>query len=496
MEAVLLRAIVLALAWVVLAHLPDLAFGLLLPVPFVWIPALLLCGAGLWLVVAQRPTLMETAQLLDQRFRLHNALGTALELEANEATGFLAERQVALATARARALPDNAWPERNAREWQLFLLLLAGAVLTLLVPSLNHTVTPGSSVAASAPRTHALLAQTVPSLRTMALPGTHMQPLGQHQVPAHGRQETSTRFPDLSATLQVRAGSAQVSSGSGVGALTPGGTQGGVASGASTGRIAPAVGSGSRTGRAASGASAGSGRSAAAGQPGSGSTSGGQGAVGVQAPQAGVQRTSGKNSAKASASQGQSQGGSDLQSGQDGQGSQTSSDGQQAQASNGPNPFGTDAQSTQKKSNSTASSGTARGKGPATRQGDKTQAKTGASTSSHPAPTDQNGPDGLPLHGRGATAPQTKQPPTPAGKAGPARGKQIVLGGQYVLSPGANGPLLVRVVPPAATNDGGLNGVSGSGSGMVQGYVPENDMNLSPDEQSLVRTYFSDGAGP
>jgi hypothetical protein len=219
--------------------------------------------------------------------------------------------------------------------------------------------------------------------------------------------------------------------------------------------------------------------------------------VGVQAPQAGVQRTSSNRSAKGSDGEGQNQAGSDLQSGQDGQGSQTPNGAQQGQASNGPNPFGPDASPAQKVNSATAS-GVPRGKGTTRRQHATTQAKakSAPSTGSHAAPTDQNGPDGLPLHGRDAAASQTKQPPTPTGKAGPARGKQITLGGQYVLSPGANGPVLVRVVPPATPNDGGLSGVSGSGSGTVQGYVPENDTNLSPDEQNLVRNYFSDGAGP
>jgi hypothetical protein len=495
-RVVLLRALTLALVWLLLAQLPDLAFGLRLPVSLVWGPALLLCIAGIWLVIAQRPTILETAQLLDQRFRLHNVLGTALELDAGKVTGFLAERQVARAAAQLRSLPPAAWPVTGAREWQVPLVLLAGVVLASLAPSLSPSGTPGSLRAASSVRSRSILAQVVPALRTATIAGAHTQLPLPRRSQAHGSQPAAARFPDLGATLQVHAGPLQPASGSGNVALTPRGRQPGAANSATRGRIAQTGNSGTPGSSGTSGARTRSGGAMAGGQPGPPNQGSGSGATAVQAPQTGVQHTSGSSTARSNPAQGQNNSTSGSQSdqnGQDAQAGQNTGDTQQAQPHSGLNPFGPAVPSTGQKPASAPSRGTPRSR-QAPRPGSPAQAKEGTSSRTNQAPTDQNGLDALPRRGTGA-GPQTQQPAPHAGKAGPARGKQIILGGQYVLSPGATGPVLVRVVPPSAATGGELNGASGPGSGTVQGYVPENDTALSPEEQNLVRIYFSNGAG-
>jgi hypothetical protein len=493
--AVLLRALACAFAWLLLAHLPDLAFGWRLPGFLLWGPAGALAGIGIWLAMAQRPTLLETAHLLDQRFRLHNALGTALELDAQEAAGFMAERQVARAAAQLRALPPDPWPVTDAREWQAPLVLLAGVLLASFIPSLSHARMPGSSLAAAPSRSRTLIAQSVPALHTAPLSGTHTQPPAQRPVQSHGRQPAAARFPDLGATLQVRAGPLQLAAASGNAALTPGDGQVGAAPNATHGRVAPVAHAGTSGGSEPSGAHAGSGGSVAGGQLGPHGQRSGSGATAVQGPQSGVQHGSGSRTAPPNPLQSQNQG-SGAQADQAEpaiQDTQNTKSTQQAHP--GANPFGSDAPSAAQKAASAPSRGTPRG-GSAPRPASPARAKTGASSRTNPAPTDQNGLDALPRRGRDSGAgPQTKQPALHAVKAGPARGQEVILGGQYVLSPGATGPVLVRVVPPSAAAGGELNGASGPGSSTVQGYVPENDTDVSPEEQNLLRLYFSDGAG-
>jgi hypothetical protein len=63
-----------------------------------------------------------------------------------------------------------------------------------------------------------------------------------------------------------------------------------------------------------------------------------------------------------------------------------------------------------------------------------------------------------------------------------------------LIGNGNKGQEIVRVVPFSAASGPGLNGPNG-GSATVEGYVPEEDMTLAPDEQALVRAYFSNGSG-
>jgi hypothetical protein len=53
----------------------------------------------------------------------------------------------------------------------------------------------------------------------------------------------------------------------------------------------------------------------------------------------------------------------------------------------------------------------------------------------------------------------------------------------------------VRVIPYGAQPGESLQGPSSGGSATVQGYVPEQSILLPPDEQALVRAYFSAGSG-
>jgi hypothetical protein len=75
--------------------------------------------------------------------------------------------------------------------------------------------------------------------------------------------------------------------------------------------------------------------------------------------------------------------------------------------------------------------------------------------------------------------------------AGPATGPNITLGGHYVINPGDQGQGLVRIEPRGVATGTGLQGAGYAGSATVQGYVPETATALSPEEQALVRAYFS-----
>jgi hypothetical protein len=78
--------------------------------------------------------------------------------------------------------------------------------------------------------------------------------------------------------------------------------------------------------------------------------------------------------------------------------------------------------------------------------------------------------------------------------AGPATGHQVDLGGQIEAGGSATGPQIVRIEPLGASAAPVQAGTTAIGPSVVQGYVPEDDSRISPDEQALLRAYFSQGS--
>lgn len=54
---------------------------------------------------------------------------------------------------------------------------------------------------------------------------------------------------------------------------------------------------------------------------------------------------------------------------------------------------------------------------------------------------------------------------------------------------------MVRVLPRSSVPLPGAAGSTQSGPTTVQGYVPEDNSDLSPEEQALLRAYFANGGG-
>jgi len=98
--------------------------------------------------------------------------------------------------------------------------------------------------------------------------------------------------------------------------------------------------------------------------------------------------------------------------------------------------------------------------------------------------------------GRGASPSGTAAQNAPApGQARAAQGHTLDLGGHAISGQQASGVQLVRVLPQGGVSLPGAAGSTQTGPTTVQGYLPEDSSDLSPEEQALLKAYFANGGG-
>ncbi|MGH2344547.1 MAG: hypothetical protein ACRDG4_04935, partial [Chloroflexota bacterium] len=470
---VLTRTFSFAAGWLFVAALISRQLGETPPALF-WIPAACCLLAGMWFGFAQRPTALETARLLDRRFRLRDVLGTAVEISGQESDRQLYHKQIAYALALLKRAPSTPWAPAPRREW--LLAVVPAALSVALIAGMPHQSAPIAAASHGAPgaatRAHPLaLAQTA---KAPSVSGA----LGLNQPGSSpSRVTTKARIPTLSLSLQIHAAPpGEQSSTTGTGPYLTGGSLG--------------AGAGGTTGKGAQGANgtAGKGNGVGQGQQGTGgspqtgvgqgntgqSGAGGQGRNGLQSPQSGQQNTTGQNGQPGPAGSNQPNQGQ-IQDQTPGQGGpQPGNAGTDAGAPTGPNPFGQDKPSPGNHSAGTAK-GTPSGQAGKAKQSPGAASGKGSTASGKSAGQAPNGtgqddlPDGL-RRGRSGTQLPSNQNPNPAThKAGPASGPQVTLGGHYVISPGDQGQGLVRIAPQGSAAGNGLQGAGYAGSATVQG---------------------------
>lgn len=505
-QIVMARFIAIGMLYLIAANLALLALAPDTPPAIRWVPAILLVLAGIWLSFALRPSTGETAQLLDRRFRLHEAIGTALEFNPERQPGAVAHQQMAYALATVQKLPRKAWQDgRHKRPWALSAALVAGVALsTFLIAQVGpHSATrsaAGPPIALGAH--HVPLTQLHPNLVSPTNPSLSPPTLQQKRIQDTNRPNTSHQ-PILSTSLQVRTGPqlAAVATANGAPPAMLTGKLNGSGNGPNSAAQQQAAAQGKAGTSQRNGNTGNSGQSAQQGaQLGQGqnagqsnnSASGQSGNGGQQQPQSGPQTSPNQTQRGGSGNtgpQGQNQGQSSQQNGR----SSANRTGNR-----NANPFGQDPSASQagQKGSRSGSQHTGGGqpaaRGQQSRNSGSSQANSGRTSRS----TSQNNPADPMQHGRYSSGngqiPQ--QPTTQPGKAGPAHGRTVVVGSQPIVKNGSKGQELVRVVPFGAASGPGMGGPAG-GSNTVQGYVPEEDVTLAPDEQALVRAYFSNGSG-
>lgn len=493
---VLGRLALLGLTIILLLNLTAIELGVDLSLVVRCMPLILCLAAGIWLAIAQRPTQVEVAQLLDRRHRLRELLSTAVELSGGVPTP-LQQRQIALARSHLARLTATPWPVSGRGGWRILLpLSIAAAALLLLTPAPGQHAalrSPAPRTAAGGVHSPALVAQTVPLPHGIALPALHG-----NQQPASSLAQTH-HAPGLAISLQLRVGPQDAAPGAGA---APGYLSGALG-GAGTGGGQRAAGAGPRGSvQSRGGQQTGS---TGGGTGGQGNGSAGQGQGGQQgngqgggAPQSGPHA----NPSQSGGTQGGTGNSQDPTSGlaPAGQGGQQRppASSQGSPAASAANPFGQDQASGGQRhsagqSGQAGGSRTVQGEGKGGQAGSRSGAQSGHSPSG--AGQNSNGADD-PLqrrHGTGAAQPDIHAP-AHIGRAGRAGGQQINLGGHFVLGYGAGSPQLVRVAPLGAAPNVGIDGSTTIGTPDVRGYVPEDATNLGPDDQALVRTYFSDGS--
>jgi len=485
------RALLFAAGWLSTAAVISRGLGEV-TAPLFWIPILCCLLVGLWLTFAQRPTALETARMLDRRFRLRDVLGTAVEISGEESDTQLYHKQIASALSLLNRVPPSPWAPAPRREW----LLVGGlaAVACALVVGTSHQAAPIAATTHGKPGAPdgvqpLTLAQSVGAPRAGTYPGIN-QPSA-----STSRVTTKARIPSLSLSLQIHAATqgGQSSTVSANPYLT-GGALGSGSNGGTTGKGAQGAKgtAGQGNGAGQSGQSGGGSPQGGAGQQGTaGQGQNGQGQNGLQAPQSGQQNNAGQGGQAGSNQQNQNQN-QDPTANQSGR--QPSGAGTNTSAPPGSNPFGKDQPPPGSKGVGTSQT-TPNGKSNQPKQTPKaTNTKSGSTgvKGSRQAPNGDNLPDGLRRGGRSGTGPSLNQQPNQAThKAGPATGPQISLGGHYVITPGEQGQGLVRIAPQGAATGNGQQGAGYAGSATVQGYVPEDTTSLSAGEQALVRAYFS-----
>jgi len=485
----LTRLLTLAAGWLLLAALVSSRM-ITISAALVWIPVVCAVLAGGWLAFAQRPTALETARLLDRRFRLQDALGTAVELSGQgDPEGSIQARQRAAALALLSRAPHTSWTAPPRREWLLTGAFAALAlVFTLTTPQQARVAAAGSGPGghgAIAGQHTLALAQNSQGARVAASAGISPASASTSRVTARAH------VPLLSLSLQIHT-SPQGEQSSTLGAtpyLTggPGGAGGKSPARAGTQGAKGAKGSPGGAGgggQSQQGSGGGSPQGGGAGQPGAKSQSGNS----LQSPQNGTPGNPNQNGQPNSAGgAGQNQN----------QNRQPTDNGSSANSSSGANPFGQDKPraagsapgASGGKSSSRGGPGNRTSTSPkGTRSGTAGKASGKASGQ---APNGQNDPNLLRRGRSGSSGLDNKQPGSATHQAGPATGPQVTLGGHYVIGAGDSGQGLVRIMPQGTASGNQLQGAGYAGSPTVQGYIPEDATALSPAEQALVRAYFN-----
>lgn len=482
---------VLILNLVRLALLPSL------PRWACWLSAAVLLPLGIWVAFCQRPSLGETARLLDRRFGLRDSLGTAAE-PGVVASGSLGERQRRQALATLDRLPARPWGG-GAGGW-------GRAILPALV-----VVAVGCTLAGSAHQGTGPTANNAAVAYPLGLAHVPVQPAGASSGQAsvtslaaqHPRQEnTVSPHPDLFVTsFQVHAAP--------VGAALPTGStaQGAPgqvaldgssdASGGQAGTASAALSGAARNGAGQKGSST----TGTAGKSGQGKgASAGLGSQPSRTQAQGGQQGSGEGGARGATAPAPQQGS------QDGQGSATSSNSAQPPGGSkgqggaqGANPFGQDARPSSPKSSGSGQGGTAGAPQASARRAatapNGARAQRAGQPTGRAAPRGQEGMDPT-RRGRGASPSGTSRRNAPApGQARTAQGRELDLGGHAISGQQATGAQLVRVLPMGGVSLPGAAGSTQTGPTTVQGYVPEDSSDLSPEEQALLKVYFANGGG-
>src|SRR6185437_15757397 len=197
----LTRVLTLTAGWLLLAALVSSRMTTI-SAALVWVPVACAILAGVLLAFAQRPTALETARLLDRRFRLQDALGTAVELNGQgDPEASLPARQRAAALALLSRAPHTSWTASPRREW-----LLAGAfaalalVFTLTTPQQSRVAAAGSGPGghgAIAGQHTLALAQNSQGVRVAASAGINPANASTSRVTA------KAHVPLLSLSLQI-----------------------------------------------------------------------------------------------------------------------------------------------------------------------------------------------------------------------------------------------------------------------------------------------------
>ena len=506
----LARLLAAALLSVVVLNLARLALLPALPLWACWSPAAVLLLLGLWAALCQRPSLGETARLLDRRFGLRESLGTAAELGL-VAPGSLGERQRLSALATLDRLPSRPWGGGATGWGRAFLpVLLLVAVGGTLAGTAHRGTGSAAPITAAA---HPLGLAQVPAQPAGTGSGGAGAPSLAAQHPRRGSTGSSRPAP-FATSFQVRAASAGASLPAG---STSSGAPGQVAldgsNDASGGQAAAASaalsGSARNRGGQRNGAQTGNGAGAAVK---SGQGKGSAAAPGGQSPPnhgQGGQQGTGQDS-------GGAQGGrasTPQQGSQDGQGGAASPNSSQPPGGSkgqggtqGANPFGQDARPSGPQGRGGGHGGTGKRSGtnggspqPATSRGGPTSKSGRAGKAGQPAGrTAPNGPDGMDptRRGRGASPSDatTRNAPAP-GQARAAQGHTLDLGGHAISGQRGVATQLVRVLPQGGVSLPGAAGSTQTGPTTVQGYLPEDSSDISPGEQALLKVYFANGGG-
>jgi hypothetical protein len=506
---VLTRAALLCLLWLAGVSVTCRLWfgGLIWPATA---PAGVIAATALWLAFAQRPTLGETARLLDRTFRLHDQLGTAVELGLPTCSDSLAARQVRRAATLLGRIPSQPWLVPVLRQGERALMIglaivVAGAVLSM--PSPRSAATSPRPVAHSRARTvhprraapeatgrlraavsHAASAPQIaptavpPAVQPFTLAASLQVHTGPQTVPAQATQPGGTSPSTLPTSLPGASGQIHgrndQTSGSGANP-TPSPRH------ATTAKKSTPGSRGSTPGQARAGASGqntalqGQGDGAGPPAPAQGQHAARTGTLGQPAAPQDGNAPPVQNVHRAGK-----------------QGANTSG------ASHTVNPFGpapaAHGMSSNGKSGIVSSRRAQRGAG-AGSNGTAIPTKSGTHAGTPNTGESANKGSLLPATGRrnapGGAVPTQSRRLTPSRQAGAATGPQITLGGQPAVTGGpGQGFVLVRVVPLNASAASAQAGSLALGPGQAQGYVPEDSTQFTPAEQALLRAYFSQGS--
>jgi hypothetical protein len=508
----LARATLAGSAYLVVSHFLLLRLSSSVPNPAIWAPALLILLIGIWLSVANRPSLQETAYWLDHRFDLREQLGTALEQGANVREGSLAARQVGKARELAATLPDRPMEVRQQGPWALAAAVALIGVLSMVIPgnaapSAEQAYTPGPDRralnTASTP-----IAQLTPSQQLRPRAPLRLPAAAANATAIAGNRPVATSQPLLSSSLQIKLGPASAENADASGAAPQVGNLSGSSSKTTKApKQEPSSGSSSQS-QQQSGASnstrpqsssqKGGNKGTGQGQQGPSNNSSQQQQGTQQQLDQGAQNLPNQAPSGSSAGSQSSQGQDQTQSQSGRQSSQPpGQQGGNPQA----NPFGADPSAPKSRSSQPPPGNSTKivKPGQSTSGSPEQHGSTGTQQGNSSGSGD-NSPDGRPYNRSGTSLPSSpdgRQPGSSGGKSsGLTHTATIQVQGKATIgSGGGQGPDLVRVIPYGAEPGEALQGPASSGQSTVEGYVPEQSIILPPDEQALVQSYFSNGSG-